>query len=126
MRDPMSHSERSRPTIGETDNREKITTMTVTYHGEQPPDAPHALPRRRLPVGAEVLPEGGVHFRVWASKPRRVDVVLDSGPDLPPGTEPLTVALRPEGDGYFSGLVAEAGAGRRYRSRLDGEGGPEN
>jgi maltooligosyltrehalose trehalohydrolase len=31
------------------------------------------------------------------------------------------VTLEPEGDGYFSGLVAEAGAGTLYRYRLDDE-----
>jgi hypothetical protein len=28
----------------------------------------HPRLHRRLPVGAEVLPAGGVHFRVWASR----------------------------------------------------------
>ena len=67
-----------------------------------------------------MLSEGGVHFRVWASKPRRVEVVLEGGPGHAPGAAPVVVALEPEGDGYFSGLVAEAGAGTRYRYRLDG------
>src|SRR5882762_4555264 len=32
--------------------------------------------RRRLPVGAEFLSDGSVHFRVWAPKRKRVEVVL--------------------------------------------------
>ena len=32
---------------------------------------------RRLPVGAELLPDGGVSFRVWAPKRRSVQVVVD-------------------------------------------------
>jgi maltooligosyltrehalose trehalohydrolase len=34
--------------------------------------------RRRLPGGAEVVPEG-VHFRVWAPRARRVEVLLEGG-----------------------------------------------
>src|SRR4051812_26287827 len=65
---------------------------------------------RRYPIGAEPTP-GGTHFRVWAPKRRRVEVVLDSG---------LAVELAGEDGGYFSGLVAEAHVGARYRYRLDG------
>jgi len=67
-----------------------------------------------------VLPSGGVHFRVWASQRQHVEVVLEGGPGYRPGTEPISVALAPEGDGYFSGLVPEASAGTLYRYRLDG------
>jgi len=73
-------------------------------------------PLRRQPVGAEVLPDRGVHFRVWAPRRRTVEVVLE-GDGRP-------VALEAEGDGYFSGRVAAARAGSRYRFRLDGEGTP--
>jgi maltooligosyltrehalose trehalohydrolase len=61
-------------------------------------------------VGAEVLPEGGAHFRVWAPRRRRVAVVLDGGGEF---------RLEPEANGYFAGRVAAAGAGARYRFRLD-------
>jgi maltooligosyltrehalose trehalohydrolase len=67
---------------------------------------------RRLPVGAEALPGGGVHFRVWAPARRRVEVVLE--------TEGITVPLEPEGNGYFSGRVGQARVGSLYRYRLDG------
>ena len=33
----------------------------------------------RLPVGAEILPEGGVRFRVWAPRCRAVEVVIEGG-----------------------------------------------
>jgi maltooligosyltrehalose trehalohydrolase len=78
-----------------------------------------SLPRR-LPVGAEILPEGGVHFRVWAPRRRRVEVVLEGGADAT-RRGPLAVGLEAEGNGYFSGRAAAAGAGARYRFRLDGE-----
>lgn len=71
----------------------------------------------RLPVGAEVLPQGGVHFRVWATRCHRVAVVIEGGSES--GAVGLAVALMPEGNGYFSGLVASAGAGTLYHYQLD-------
>ena len=71
-----------------------------TDRGPEPTEK--LLGRRRLPVGAEVLPGGGVHFRVWAPKRREVAVVIDGrGGDVP---------LPSEGNGYFSGLVEDAKA----------------
>lgn len=70
---------------------------------------------RALAVGAEPQPTGGVHFRVWAPRCRRVDLVFESG-------ELAETTLRSEPDGYFSALVEEAGPGTLYRYRLDGEG----
>ncbi len=70
---------------------------------------------RRLPIGAEVLGTDGVHFRVWAPKRQRVDVVLEGE------RGPVTVELAAEADGYFARLVAPARDGTRYRFRLDGE-----
>jgi maltooligosyltrehalose trehalohydrolase len=68
---------------------------------------------RRFPVGAEPTPEG-VHFRVWAPKRRRIEVVLDGAEAAAP--------LEREETGYFSGLVRQAKAGSRYRFRVDGAG----
>jgi maltooligosyltrehalose trehalohydrolase len=79
--------------------------------------------KRQFPVGAEVIPEG-VHFRVWAPKGRRVEVVLET-PE--PGGGPRAgraFALEFEGNGYFSGRVGEAAVGTLYRYRLDG--GPQS
>ena len=75
--------------------------------------------RRRLPVGAEVLPQGGVHFRVWATRCQRVTVIIESSEN--PGAPLLTATLMPEHDGYFSGVVTSASAGMLYRYRLDDE-----
>jgi maltooligosyltrehalose trehalohydrolase len=66
---------------------------------------------RRLAVGAEVQPAGGVHFRVWAPLRQRVEVLLDAG---------AAVILGREEHGFFSGFAAAAGPGTRYRFRLDG------
>lgn len=71
---------------------------------------------RRLPIGAEVLPEGGVHFRVWAPRRQSVAVMIENAGRQGPGQ--LRV-LDAEGNGYFSGRVAGAGAGTLYRFRLD-------
>src|SRR3954465_2340384 len=65
---------------------------------------------RRLPVGAEPLPGGGVHFRVWAPRVREIAVEIDGGPPI---------ALKAEADGYYSGLVPEARPGLRYGFRTD-------
>jgi maltooligosyltrehalose trehalohydrolase len=70
---------------------------------------------RRLPVGAEALPGGGVHFRVWAPRRRRVEVVFEGE------GAPATLALEEEEGGYFSGLAEGAGDGALYRFRLDGD-----
>ncbi|HEY8149881.1 MAG TPA: malto-oligosyltrehalose trehalohydrolase [Vicinamibacteria bacterium] len=67
-------------------------------------------PPRRLPVGAEILPSGEAHFRVWAPRRRSVEVTLEGG----------RTPLSAEGAGYFSGTVREARAGALYKYRLDG------
>jgi maltooligosyltrehalose trehalohydrolase len=72
---------------------------------------------RRFPVGAEVSPEG-VHFRVWAPKRRRVEVVFEEAS----GEWPVEFELTAEEGGYFSGFVEGVGAGALYRFRLDGGG----
>jgi maltooligosyltrehalose trehalohydrolase len=71
-----------------------------------------AMAGRRLPIGAE-LSDGGVHFRVWAPKPKTVELEVEGGPTIP---------MRAEADGYFAAFAAGLGAGARYRYRLDGEG----
>ncbi len=72
--------------------------------------------QRRLPIGAEVLPDGGVHFRVWAPSRRRVAVVFEGGPE--------SAELTAEKNGYFSGRVEAARAGALYRYRLDDDPNP--
>jgi maltooligosyltrehalose trehalohydrolase len=70
-----------------------------------------STPKRRLPIGAEPVSDGGgVHFRVWAPKRKRVEVVIGE----------TTTELEREPGGYFSALGRDATAGSRYRLRLDG------
>ena len=66
---------------------------------------------RRLPIGAEVAPSGGVHFRVWAPKRRRVEVESDGA----------FTELERDAHGYFAGLVPGLANGSRYKFRLDGD-----
>jgi maltooligosyltrehalose trehalohydrolase len=73
------------------------------------PDAA-AMPPRRLPVGAEPRPGGGVHFRVWAPRVGTIALALDGGDPTPLTAEP---------DGYYSVFVAAAGPGMRYGFRTD-------
>jgi maltooligosyltrehalose trehalohydrolase len=91
----------SRPVARFVLNRGTRTMLTVA-------------PYRRLPVGAELAPEGGVHVRVWAPERRRVEVVLEEGPGAG-----QTIPLDSEPDGYFAGKVPQSAAGTRYRYRLD-------
>jgi maltooligosyltrehalose trehalohydrolase len=70
---------------------------------------------RRFPVGAELQPGAGTHFRVWAPAPADVQLAIvgDTGRTLVP--------LEREEDGYYSALVRDARAGTRYCFRLDGK-----
>lgn len=77
---------------------------------------------RRYPIGAEVVGPNETHFRVWAPKARKIEVVLEGHARSSPGAEsvaPFTYRLTSEENGYFSG-VADAGAGSAYRFRIDG------
>jgi maltooligosyltrehalose trehalohydrolase len=76
---------------------------------------------RRLPIGAEAVSEGGVHFRVWAPRRNEVSVVLEGGPGLISAGLPRAEPLFPEEEGYFSGLVEGAGDGTLYRFKLDAD-----
>src|ERR1700750_2676627 len=67
--------------------------------------------KRRYPIGAELIGEGRVHFRIWAPKAKTLEV----------GIAGNFQRLELEPDGYFSGSV-DAKAGTNYQFRLNGEG----
>jgi maltooligosyltrehalose trehalohydrolase len=76
--------------------------------------------QRRYPIGGELIDKNTTHFRVWAPKAKRLDLVLESDKaqqsrdaEIPP----TFIPLEKEGD-YFSGTAA-AGAGSLYRLRVD-------
>ncbi len=72
---------------------------------------------RRYPIGAEFIGNGHTHFRLWAPKASRIDVVLEASADEDRDRtfHPLTA----EDHGYFAG-TAPADAGAFYRFRVDG------
>lgn len=88
----------------------------------EPAGASIACPQRRLPIGAEPV-AGGVHFRVWAPDHALVEVLIapsePASADLPGSAR--TIRLKPEDNGYFSGLAEGAMAGCRYGFRLGGD-----
>ena len=61
-------------------------------------------------MGAET-DGSGTHFRVWGPPHKLIAVIFDDGREE---------ALTPENNGYFSGYIAGATPGQRYRIRLDG------
>ncbi len=77
--------------------------------------------KRRMPIGAEALPNGGVCFRVWAPIRERVELVLIS---KSPGSSPERrfIEMARDAGGFFSRVVHYAAAGDLYTFRLDGMG----
>jgi maltooligosyltrehalose trehalohydrolase len=102
------------PTKTTTPKRATSAAKPAPASGNRRKTAAADPPVRRLPVGAEVV-SGGVHFRVWAKKCKKVEVVFEG----PSGDWPATLDLTAEKGGYFSGLAEGAAAGALYRFRLD-------
>ena len=75
---------------------------------------------RRSPVGAELVPGGGVHFRVWAPDCKKIEVFLEPE-DHCSQKEAISRELGSDQNGYFCGYVPEARAGTLYRFCLDGD-----
>jgi len=67
-----------------------------------------------MPFGAELRDDGATGFRLWAPGARRVDVALGDA------TAPAMLAMTAGGDGWFEAVARDAGAGTRYRFRIDG------
>ena len=78
--------------------------------------------KRRYPIGAELIGPDQTHFRVWAPKAQRVDLVLEDSAAKTPGQ--TFHALVPEKGGYFSGS-ANAGADACYRFRVNDRSYPD-
>src|SRR6266404_1800634 len=76
---------------------------------------------RRYPIGAELIGSGRAHFRVWAPKAKRLEVVIEGEWENSRGTQAPSkfTELEREPSGYFSGAI-NAKAGTLYRFRLDG------
>ncbi len=71
-----------------------------------------------MPYGANVLPDGGVRFRLFAPSARRVEIVRPA----PSNTrDPLARVA----DGFFEIVLADAGAGSSYAFIVDGRHVPD-
>jgi maltooligosyltrehalose trehalohydrolase len=68
---------------------------------------------RRLPVGAELQPGGGAHFRVWCPDHADVAVVVERS-----SGGAIETKLGREPNGYASACVAGVKSGDRYRFRV--------
>jgi maltooligosyltrehalose trehalohydrolase len=87
-----------------------MSTPTVEFN-----DSLMSSVKRRLPVGAEPQPQGGVHFRVWAPAAQSISLVIEAE------GQQRDVVLARDGDGYCAALVPAASAGTRYWYRVDGD-----
>lgn len=67
---------------------------------------------RKYPVGPELIPGKGVHFRVWAPEHRSVELVLVDE------EQPIFHKMKREKEGYFSLLVKGLEEGALYHYRL--------
>jgi malto-oligosyltrehalose trehalohydrolase len=67
-----------------------------------------------MPFGAEVRADGATRFRLWAPGARRVDVALGDA------ASSAMLAMTAAEGGWFEAVARDAGAGTRYRFRIDG------
>jgi 1,4-alpha-glucan branching enzyme len=87
--------------------------VAAAQHGKVMGDLSGAKTSRRLPIGAEVLADGEMHFRVWAPLRQKVEVIIE-GPRAN-----SVVEFEPEPNGYFSTWTTRTKPGDLYRYRLD-------
>src|ERR1700686_428237 len=90
-------------------------------HAERSSGMTDSNAKRRYPIGAELIGEGRTHFRVWAPKAKRLEVVIEGKWENSRGTKaaPTFQELEREARGYFSGAITTS-AGTLYRFRVDG------
>ncbi|OPH16134.1 malto-oligosyltrehalose trehalohydrolase, partial [Azospirillum brasilense] len=68
-----------------------------------------------MPIGARLLPEGGVHFTLWAPAASRLTLHHRRAP----GAEPAQVPGRRDADGFWQATVPEAGPDTLYQWQAD-------
>jgi maltooligosyltrehalose trehalohydrolase len=66
-----------------------------------------------MPFGAQLLEDGRVRFRVWAPAVRRLELGLEDAADR------RWFPMTPQPGGWFGCVTEQAGAGSRYRIRLE-------
>src|SRR4051794_12539125 len=99
--------------------KREITAVSDRPVAEERKDSRGKGIQRRYPIGAEVVGPGEAHFRVWAPKASRIEVVLERAPHGNGGSS--SHSLGSEGNGYFSGRT-QCEVGTLYKFRLDGSG----
>lgn len=72
--------------------------------------------RHAMPFGAEVAPQGGVLFQLWAPTAEGVELCLEDDPEGGP-VLPMPAAE----NGWYRHHIPEAGPGSRYRFRINGD-----
>ena len=72
-----------------------------------------------MPFGAELQPDGGVRFGLWAPAAARVELSLQCREGA------LRLPLVPQGGGWHELETGRAAAGDRYRYRIDGRAVPD-
>src|SRR4051794_13072413 len=97
--------------------KREITTVSDRPAAEEREDSAQRSVKRRYPIGAEVVGPGEAHFRVWAPKASRLDVVWQESAHGHGSSS--SHSLGSEGDGYFCGTV-QCEVGALYKFRLDG------
>jgi malto-oligosyltrehalose trehalohydrolase len=65
----------------------------------------------RMPFGAEVLPGGGVRYRLWAPAAKAVEVSIGK----------RNSSMEKKSEGWFERVDPDSGPGTRYQYRIDGE-----
>jgi malto-oligosyltrehalose trehalohydrolase len=64
-----------------------------------------------MPFGAEVLPGGGVRYRLWAPAAKAVEVSIGK----------RNSSMEKKSEGWFERVDPDSGPGTRYQYRIDGE-----
>lgn len=72
--------------------------------------------KRRLPVGAEIISEGGVHFRVWAPGHTRIELIINFNQ-----ADQQCIEMKQEALDYFAVHVPSAKEGTLYKFKIDNE-----
>ncbi|HEX2965108.1 MAG TPA: hypothetical protein VHO84_04960, partial [Syntrophorhabdaceae bacterium] len=73
---------------------------------------------RRFPIGAEVIPGEGVHFRIWAGNHSDVDLVVEPRPNSD-FMDTVKIEMDGETNGYFSILVPQVSHGCLYMFEIE-------
>src|SRR3954467_4614821 len=97
--------------------KREITAVSDQPGAEQRQEAAEGRIKRRLPIGAEIVGPGEAHFRVWAPKASRLELLLQSSEHDNAGSSSHPLAS--EGNGYFSG-TCQCEVGAFYKFRIDG------